>query len=39
MTTDIKRWVVYVNLALLSAAAWYCIAEVFLSFVWKSIWH
>ena len=39
MTDSIKQWLIYVDLALFSAAAWYCIAEVFLSYVWKAIWH
>jgi len=39
MTTDIKRWIVWINLALFSMTVWYCIAELFLSFVWQAIWH
>ena len=36
---DIKKWFVWFNLALFSAAIWYCIAELLLSFVWQEIWH
>jgi hypothetical protein len=39
MTTDIKKILVYFNLALFSAAVWYIMAEVCLSFVWRTIWH
>ena len=36
---SLKRIIVYLNLALLSAACWYVLAEVFLAYIWVQIWH
>ena len=39
MNHDIKRYAVYFNLALFSAATWYIIAELVLTLIWNKLWH
>ena len=35
MTHDVKKWLVWINLALFSATVWYCIAELFITYIWQ----
>ena len=39
MNEEIKRYLVYFQLALFSVAAWYIAAESVLTFIWNKIWH
>ena len=39
MNQDIKRYAVYLNLALFCMVVWYFIAELILTLVWRMLWH
>ena len=39
MDQDIKRYAVYLNLALFCMVVWYFIAELTLTLVWRMLWH
>ena len=38
-TDDFKRYAVHLNLALFCMVVWYCIAELVLTVVWRTLWH
>ena len=35
---DLKVWIVWINLVLFSATVWYCIAELFITYVWQIVY-
>ena len=36
---ELKRYVVYLNMALFCAVVWYCVAELLLTLIWRALWH
>ena len=39
MNQEVKRYAIYLNMALFCMVFWYCIAELMLTCVWKVLWH